>query len=198
MNILEKLNKNKDIYPFGFYGIDDYSTDFGLSELFDSIDVIEDYFKSKDGTIINKNDFIDYLYLKKFNMFSEVKDSILDQYKEKFNSCISLINQFYSKYDNKSRLIKYLQKDAINLLETEKQNIRKEVSDLCFRYHTACQEVIGYIAKSKTYLIINNFDNVKDIILKYDDVCKELLDKKHFHEFKQSMLKKYFPGKVFY
>lgn len=198
MNILEKLNKNKDIYPFGFYGIDDYSTDFGLSELFDSIDVIEDYFKSKDGTIINKNDFIDYLYLKKFNMFSEVKDSILDQYKEKFNSCISLINQFYSKYDNKSRLIKYLQKDAINLLETEKQNIRKEVSDLCFRYHTACQEVIGYIAKSKTYLIINNFDNVKDIILKYDDVCKELLDKKHFHEFKQSMLKKYFPVVKFF
>ena len=198
MNILEKLNKNKDIYPFGFYGIDDYSTDFGLSELFDSIDVIEDYFKSKDGTIINKNDFIDYLYLKKFNMFSEVKDSILDQYKEKFNSCISLINLFYSKYDNKSRLIKYLQKDAINLLETEKQNIRKEVSDLCFRYHTACQEVIGYIAKSKTYLIINNFDNVKDIILKYDDVCKELLDKKHFHEFKQSMLKKYFPVVKFF
>lgn len=198
MNILEKLNKNKDIYPFGFYGIDDYSTDFGLSELFDSIDVIEDYFKSKDGTIINKNDFIDYLYLKKFNMFSEVKDSILDQYKEKFNSCISLINQFYSTYDNKSRLIKYLQKDAINLLETEKQNIRKEVSDLCFRYHTACQEVIGYIAKSKTYLIINNFDNVKDIILKYDDVCKELLDKKHFHEFKQSMLKKYFPVVKFF
>lgn len=198
MNILEKLNKNKDIYPFGFYGIDDYSTDFGLSELFDSIDVIEDYFKSKDGTIINKDNFIDYLYLKKFNMFSEVKDSILDQYKEKFNSCISLINQFYSKYDNKSRLIKYLQKDAINLLETEKQNIRKEVSDLCFRYHTACQEVIGYIAKSKTYLIINNFDNVKDIILKYDDVCKELLDKKHFHEFKQSMLKKYFPVVKFF
>lgn len=192
MNILEKLNKNKDIYHFGFYGSDDYSTGFGLRELFDSIDVIEDYFKSKDGTIINKNDFIDYLYLKKFNMFLEVKDSILDQYKGKFNTCISLINQFYSKYNNKSRLIKYLQKDAINLLETEKQNIRKEVFDLCFRYHTACQEVIGYIAKSKTYLIIDNFDNVKNIILKYDDVCKELLDKKHFHEFKQSMLKKYF------
>lgn len=103
MNILEKLNKNKDIYPFGFYGIDDYSTDFGLSELFDSIDVIEDYFKSKDGTIINKNDFIDYLYLKKFNMFSEVKDSILDQYKEKFNSCINVRNG-----TNRKSFTKYL------------------------------------------------------------------------------------------
>ena len=198
MNILEKLNKNKEIYRFGFSGSDDFSTDFGLSELFDNIDDIENYFKSKDGTIINKDDFIDYLYLKKFNMFSEAKDRILDQYKEKFNTCISLINQFYLKYNNKSSLIKYLQKDAINILETEKHNIRIEVFDLCFRYHTACQEVIRYIAKSKTYLIINNFDTVKDIILKYDDVCKELLDKNHFHEFKQFMLKNYFPMVKFF
>lgn len=198
MNILEKLNKNKDIYRFGFCGSDDFSTGFGLSELFDNIDDIENYFKSKDGTIINKDDFIDYLYLKKFNMFSEAKDRILDQYKEKFNTCISLINQFYSKYNNKSSLIKYLQKDAINILETEKHNIRIEVFDLCFRYHTACQEVIRYIAKSKTYLIINNFDNIKNIVLKYDDVCKELLDKNHFHEFKQFMLKNYFPMVKFF
>lgn len=198
MNILEKLNKNKDIYRFGFCGSDDFSTGFGLSELFDNIDDIENYFKSKDGTIINKDDFIDYLYLKKFNMFSEAKDRILDQYKEKFNTCISLINQFYSKYNNKSSLIKYLQKDAINILETEKHNIRIEVFDLCFRYHTACQEVIRYIAKSKTYLIINNFDNVKNIVLKYDDVCKELLDKNHLHEFKQFMLKNYFPMVKFF
>ena len=61
MNILEKLNKNKDIYRFGFCGSDDFSTGFGLSELFDNIDDIENYFKSKDGTIINKDDFIESL-----------------------------------------------------------------------------------------------------------------------------------------
>lgn len=69
MNILEKLNKNKEIYRFGFSGSDDFSTDFGLSELFDNIDDIENYFKSKDGeTDVLLTDALDKQYSDKVDV----------------------------------------------------------------------------------------------------------------------------------
>lgn len=191
MNILEKLNKKKDIYQFEFFGIGDYATNIDLQELFEDIETIQEYFENKNALITNEDEFIDYLYLKKFDMFSDIESSILESYKEKFNTCINLIKQYYSKYDNKA-IINYLQDNAITLLETKKYNIITEVFDLCFKFHTACQKVIMYIAKNKTYLILNNFDNIKNIILKYDDICKEIFEKRHFHDFKQGMLKSYF------
>ena len=116
MNILEKLNKKKDIYQFEFFGIGDYATNIDLQELFEDIETIQEYFENKNALITNEDEFIDYLYLKKFDMFSDIESSILESYKEKFNTCIDLIKQYYSKYDNKA-IIKYLQDNAITLLE---------------------------------------------------------------------------------
>lgn len=191
MNILSKVNKNQEIYHFKFYGLGDYATNYDIQELLSNKDTIYEYYQAKDGSIKNLDDFVDFLFLRKYSSFSQIEDIISQEYKKEFEDIIAFITENLKKYKS-NYVITFLQDKAIDLINESKYNIISNVFDLAFEYHSACQDILMYIAQNKLYLIINNFEDIKKIVLKYPNICLEILSEKHFDEIKNYMLKGYF------
>ena len=191
MNIINKLNLKIDIYQFKFFGLGDYATSLDVQEILDNIEIIKTYFSDKDGSITMYDDFIDFLYLKKYMEFDTIKDSINESFVTKFEDAINIIKLNFEKY-KKSQLIAFLKENGIELIKTSKPNILYNVFDLVCEYNSAYKDILLYISKEKLYLIVNNFEDIKKIIIKYPDLCHEILSDKHFNEVKTYLLKGYF------
>ncbi len=191
MNILKKLNKAEDIYNFSFYGLNDYATNFDVQEIIDNVDQIKDYYNHKSKEISNRDDFIDYLYLNKFNQFNDLEKYIDEKYKQKYSDIIKFLKTEFDQYDSQN-LIQYIKSEGISLLNEDKYYLNINIFEISFKYHNALKEIIEFIIKNKFYMILHNFNEIKNVILKYEDLSLEILKVSNFEYAKWSALKDYF------
>lgn len=191
MNIIDIIKEKQSIYNFTYYGVGDYATGFDVDELINNYDKIKEYFDSKFGEIKSYDDFIDYLYLRKYSFFAEVKQYLKDEVKPKFEIAYNFICEKLKQYTNKE-LLNYLKENAIEIINSKRNSIISVIFDLIFHFHSPCKDIILHIAKTKHYLILTHFNDVKNVLIKYNEVCLEILKPEHFEQSKKFMLNKYF------
>lgn len=179
MNIIEKLNQKFNIFEFKYYGTNDYATGFDINLLLQNSNVIRDYFNKEKLLLSSVDDFIDFLFVKKYCQFAELEQLINEDVRGEFINLLNNFNKLFNSVDN-GNLIKLMNKEYRNILKLGNHSILQELFTLSFKYYNGCLEIIKFFIDNYFYMILDNLESIQKIILEIDDLSSMVLDEKHF------------------
>lgn len=137
--LLDVIDVNKDIYRFEFYGIDDLSTGWGIEILIKNSDAIIDYFNNKAVQLVNHDDFIDYLFVKKNCQMNVMTDRIIEEYKDTFAQILNVLSLYFNKINTRD-LICYMNDNIECLLSEKSRYLINQIFVLAFKYHSVVKK----------------------------------------------------------
>ena len=190
MNILQKINEDKDYYSFEYYGLNDMATGIEAGTLINKSEEIKGYFQDKELKLNDIDSFIDFMFVKKFIQFKELSPYIKPENKEVFDEMISFLEQINGKYQVKD-IIKYVNTNINEIITGSKYHFNKEVFEIAFKYHSGCNKAILYLINNNYYLIVDNFFDIDNIINANDDFKQAMLSANHFDDIKFYRLEEY-------
>lgn len=190
MNILDIINEGKDYYSFEYYGLNDMATGIEAGTLINKQDEIISYYTKKRIQIINLDDFIDYMFIKKYVQFKEVSPHIKPESKDIFDKTLVFLENKFDEYKIKD-LINFVNNKIEKILEDKKYHFEKEVFEIAFKYHDGCKTAILYLLENYYYLILDNFYDIENIINSNQEYKSIMLSTSKFDEIKTYRLDEY-------
>lgn len=190
MNILMVIMSGEEHYNFEYYGVNDIMTMIEARFLIDKRDDIVSYFTNKTNQLKDIDDFIDYLFIRKFVQFKEVSSYIKDEFKEIFDNILLFLEKRLSSYNAKD-LINYINNHIEDILVGNKYNLTKTVFEIVFKYFDGCPKAILYIMENRYYIILDNFYDIEKIINSNQEYKSRMLSDSQFDKIKSCRLKKY-------
>lgn len=190
MNILDIINEGRNYYNFEYYGLNDMATGIEAGTLINKHDEIIDYFSKKQPKLNNIDDFIDYMFIRKFAQFKEVSPHIKPENKEAFDQTLKFIENRFADYKIKE-LLDYVNNNIENILKNNKYHFGKEVFDISFKYYSGCNTAILYLLENSYYLILDNFYDIENIINSNLEYKNKMLSAVQFEEIKTYRLDEY-------
>ena len=190
MNILEVINEGKEYYNFEYFGLNDMATGIEAGTLIDKQDEIIKYFTDKKCQLNNLDDFINYMFIKKFVQFREVSPHIKPEMKDTFDKTLEFLETKFTEYKTKE-LISYINNNIESILEGNKYHFSKEIFDMAFKYYSGCNKTILYLLENNYYLILDNFYDIENIINSNHEYKSKMLSVSQFEKIKTYRLEKY-------
>lgn len=177
MNLYNEL-KNKDInIAIQFYGVNDLFTRWECTDLIKYFDIVKNLIENIEfESIINLNDYINYLLLVKISSFSEMIDIIIAEDNKSKISTLSNIAKDKIKSVTVQDLIKYINSTYIDLLNNE--DISSITLDFCIKYQNGISNTVFiWLAENKPYVFIGKYDTLKKQFIKPEIIEKVLNNK---------------------
>ncbi len=177
MNLYNEL-KNKDInIAIQFYGVNDLFARWECTDLIKYFDIVKNLIENIEfESIINLNDYINYLLLVKISSFSEMIDIIIAEDNKSKISTLSNIAKDKIKSVTVQDLIKYINSTYIDLLNNE--DISSITLDFCIKYQNGISNTVFiWLAENKPYVFIGKYDTLKKQFIKPEIIEKVLNNK---------------------
>lgn len=177
MNLLDTLKENNVQITIEYYGKSDWITRLECGELIKYFESVKNIINDLEfGSIININDYINYLTLVKISSFSEIIDSIIAEENKSRILILSNLAQEKSKKISVQDLIKFINLNHVDLLNNKQLSF--VTIDLCIKYQNGIQEsVFIWLADNKPYVFINKYDYLKKQFIKTEIIERVLNEK---------------------
>ena len=187
MNIVELLKDKKSTVTLLYYGKNDMASGFQVKTLADNFEEINNYYNNKIFKINNLDDYIDYIFIDTFSQLKEILPMVREDLKKKVSTIIDIIIEVKEKYKTSdiNRYIKSNYKIILSREELKHYELRAyEIIDYSlnyiksnFQYFKEDYELYKYIIENYAYKIFYNFDDYRDIFMKYQELEKILFSK---------------------
>ncbi len=187
MNIVELLKDKESTATLLYYGKNDMASGFQVKTLVDNFDEINNYYNNKTSKIDNLDDYIDYIFIDTFSQLKEIIPMVREDLKKKVSTIIDIIIKVKEKYkiSDINRYIKSNYKVILSREELKHYELRAyEIIEYSlnyiksnFQYFKADYELYKYIVENYAYKIFYNFDDYRDIFMKYQNLEEILFSK---------------------
>lgn len=187
MNIVELLKAKENTVTLLYYGKNDMASGFQVKTLVDNFDDINNYYNAKTLKIDNLDDYIDYIFIDTFSQLKEILPMVRDDLKKKVSTAIDDIIAVKERY-KKRDINKYIKNNYEIILSREKlkqYELRAyEIIEYSlnyiksnFQYFKENYELYKYILENYAYKIFYNFNDYRDIFMKYPELNDVLFSK---------------------
>lgn len=187
MNIVELLKAKENTVTLLYYGKNDMASGFQVKTLVDNFDDINNYYNTKTLNIDNLDDYIDYIFIDTFSQLKEILPMVRDDLKKKVSTAIDDIIAVKERY-KKRDINKYIKNNYEIILSREKlkqYELRAyEIIEYSlnyiksnFQYFKENYELYKYILENYAYKIFYNFNDYRDIFMKYPELNDVLFSK---------------------
>ena len=187
MNIVELLKAKENTVTLLYYGKNDMASGFQVKTLVDNFDDINNYYNTKTLKIDNLDDYIDYIFIDTFSQLKEILPMVRDDLKKKVSTAINDIIAVKERY-KKRDINKYIKNNYEIILSREKlkqYELRAyEIIEYSlnyiksnFQYFKENYELYKYIVENYAYKIFYNFNDYRDIFMKYPELNDVLFSK---------------------
>ena len=187
MNIVELLKAKENTVTLLYYGKNDMASGFQVKTLVDNFDDINNYYNAKTLKIDNLDDYIDYIFIDTFSQLKEILPMVRDDLKKKVSTAIDDIIAVKERY-KKRDINKYIKNNYEIFLSREKlkqYELRAyEIIEYSlnyiksnFQYFKENYELYKYIVENYAYKIFYNFNDYRDIFMKYSELNDVLFSK---------------------
>lgn len=187
MNIVELLKAKENTVTLLYYGKNDMASGFQVKTLVDNFDDINNYYNAKTLKIDNLDDYIDYIFIDTFSQLKEILPMVRDDLKKKVSTAIDDIIAVKERY-KKRDINKYIKNNYEIILSREKlkqYELRAyEIIEYSlnyiksnFQYFKENYELYKYIVENYAYKIFYNFNDYRDIFMKYSELNDVLFSK---------------------
>lgn len=187
MNIVELLKAKENTVTLLYYGKNDMASGFQVKTLVDNFDDINNYYNTKTLNIDNLDDYIDYIFIDTFSQLKEILPMVRDDLKKKVSTAIDDIIAAKERY-KKRDINKYIKNNYEIILsreELKKYELRAyEIIEYSlnyiksnFQYFKENYELYKYIVENYAYKIFYNFNDYRDIFMKYPELNDVLFSK---------------------
>lgn len=187
MNIVELLKAKENTVTLLYYGKNDMASGFQVKTLIDNFDDINNYYNTKTLKIDNFDDYIDYIFIDTFSQLKEILPMVRDDLKKKVSTAINDIIAVKERY-KKRDINKYIKNNYEIILSREKlkqYELRAyEIIEYSlnyiksnFQYFKENYELYKYIVENYAYKIFYNFNDYRDIFMKYPELNDVLFSK---------------------
>ena len=187
MNIVELLKAKENTVTLLYYGKNDMASGFQVKTLIDNFDDINNYYNTKTLKIDNLDDYIDYIFIDTFSQLKEILPMVRDDLKKKVSTAIDDIIAVKERY-KKRDINKYIKNNYEIILSREKlkqYELRAyEIIEYSlnyiksnFQYFKENYELYKYIVENYAYKIFYNFNDYRDIFMKYPELNDVLFSK---------------------
>lgn len=187
MNIVELLKAKENTVTLLYYGKNDMASGFQVKTLVDNFDDINNYYNTKTLKIDNLDDYIDYIFIDTFSQLKEILPMVRDDLKKKVSTAIDDIIAVKERY-KKRDINKYIKNNYEIILSREKlkqYELRAyEIIEYSlnyiksnFQYFKENYELYKYIVENYAYKIFYNFNDYRDIFMKYPELNDVLFSK---------------------
>lgn len=187
MNIVELLKAKENTVTLLYYGKNDMASGFQVKTLVDNFDDINNYYNTKTLKIDNLDDYIDYIFIDTFSQLKEILPMVRDDLKKKVSTAIDDIIAVKERY-KKRDINKYIKNNYEIILSREKlkqYELRAyEIIEYSlnyiksnFQYFKENYELYKYIVENYAYKIFYNFNDYRDIFMKYSELNDVLFSK---------------------
>lgn len=187
MNIVELLKAKENTVTLLYYGKNDMASGFQVKTLVDNFDDINNYYNAKTLKIDNLDDYIDYIFIDTFSQLKEILPMVRDDLKKKVSTAIDDIIAVKERY-KKRDINKYIKNNYEIILSREKlkqYELRAyEIIEYSlnyiksnFQYFKENYELYKYIVENYAYKIFYNFNDYRDIFMKYPELNDVLFSK---------------------
>lgn len=187
MNIVELLKAKENTVTLLYYGKNDMASGFQVKTLVDNFDDINNYYNTKTLNIDNLDDYIDYIFIDTFSQLKEILPMVRDDLKKKVSTAIDDIIATKERY-KKRDINKYIKNNYEIILsreELKQYELRAyEIIEYSlnyiksnFQYFKENYELYKYIVENYAYKIFYNFNDYRDIFMKYPELNDVLFSK---------------------
>lgn len=187
MNIVELLKAKENTVTLLYYGKNDMASGVQVKTLIDNFDDINNYYNTKTLKIDNLDDYIDYIFIDTFSQLKEILPMVRDDLKKKVSTAINDIIAVKERY-KKRDINKYIKNNYEIILSREKlkqYELRAyEIIEYSlnyiksnFQYFKENYELYKYIVENYAYKIFYNFNDYRDIFMKYPELNDVLFSK---------------------
>ena len=187
MNIVELLKAKENTVTLLYYGKNDMASGFQVKTLIDNFDDINNYYNTKTLKIDNLDDYIDYIFIDTFSQLKEILPMVRDDLKKKVSTAINDIIAVKERY-KKRDINKYIKNNYEIILSREKlkqYELRAyEIIEYSlnyiksnFQYFKENYELYKYTVENYAYKIFYNFNDYRDIFMKYPELNDVLFSK---------------------
>ena len=187
MNIVELLKAKENTVTLLYYGKNDMASGFQVKTLIDNFDDINNYYNTKTLKIDNLDDYIDYIFIDTFSQLKEILPMVRDDLKKKVSTAIDDIIAAKERY-KKRDINKYIKNNYEIILsreELKQYELRAyEIIEYSlnyiksnFQYFKENYGLYKYIVENYAYKIFYNFNDYRDIFMKYPELNDVLFSK---------------------
>lgn len=187
MNIVELLKAKENTVTLLYYGKNDMASGFQVKTLVDNFDDINNYYNTKTLNIDNLDDYIDYIFIDTFSQLKEILPMVRDDLKKKVSTAIDDIIAVKERY-KKRDINKYIKNNyGIILSREELKQYELRAYEIIeyslnyiksnFQYFKENYELYKYILENYAYKIFYNFNDYRDIFMKYPELNDVLFSK---------------------
>ena len=187
MNIVELLKAKENTVTLLYYGKNDMASGVQVKTLIDNFDDINNYYNTRTLKIDNLDDYIDYIFIDTFSQLKEILPMVRDDLKKKVSTAINDIIAVKERY-KKRDINKYIKNNYEIILSREKlkqYELRAyEIIEYSlnyiksnFQYFKENYELYKYIVENYAYKIFYNFNDYRDIFMKYPELNDVLFSK---------------------
>ena len=187
MNIVELLKAKEITVTLLYYGKNDMASGFQVKTLVDNFDVINNYYRNNTLKVDNLDDYIDYIFIDTFSQLKEILPMVRDDLKKKVSTAIDdiiAVKEGYKRRDinkyikNNYEIIlsreelKQYELRAYEIIEYSLNYIKSN-----FQYFKENYELYKYTVENYAYKIFYNFNDYRDIFMKYPELNDVLFSK---------------------
>ena len=187
MNIVELLKAKESTVTLLYYGKNDMASGFQVKTLVDNFDVINNYYRNNTLKVDNLDDYIDYIFIDTFSQLKEILPMVRDDLKKKVSTAIDdiiAVKEGYKRRDinkyikNNYEIIlsreelKQYELRAYEIIEYSLNYIKSN-----FQYFKENYELYKYTVENYAYKIFYNFNDYRDIFMKYPELNDVLFSK---------------------
>lgn len=187
MNIVELLKEKESTVTLLYYGKNDMASGFQVKTLVDNFDDINNYYSSNMLEVNTLDDYIDYIFIDTFSHLKEIVPMVRDDLKKSVSTAIDNIIAVKGGY-KKRDINKYIKNNYEIILsreELKQYELRAyEIIEYSlnyiksnFQYFKESVELYKYIVENYAYKIFYNFDDYRDIFMKYPELNEILFSK---------------------
>ena len=187
MNIVELLKAKENTVTLLYYGKNDMASGFQVKTLVDNFDDINNYYRNNTLKVDNLDDYIDYIFIDTFSQLKEILPMVRDDLKKKVSTAIDDIIAVKERY-KKRDINKYIKNNYEIILsreELKQYELRAyEIIEYSlnyiksnFQYFKENYELYKYIVENYAYKIFYNFNDYRDIFMKYSELNDVLFSK---------------------
>ena len=180
MNIIDFLKENSTSVTLIYYGKNDMASGFQIKTLIDNKNEIIDYYEKADTKINNLNEYIDYIFVDTYSQLSEMIPMVRDDLKETVSDILEKLKETKENY-KKSEINKFIKHNYNILLSRDKLktfDLRAyEIIEYTLNYikknykvFNGDLEIYKYIVNNYYYRIFHEYEDYKDIVLKYPEL----------------------------
>lgn len=187
MNIVELLKAKESTVTLLYYGKNDMASGFQVKTLVDNFEDINNYYSSNMLKVNTLDDYIDYVFIDTFSHLKEIVPMVRDDLKKKVSTAIDNIIAVKERY-KKRDINKYIKNNYEIILsreELKQYELRAyEIIEYSlnyiksnFQYFKENYELYKYIVENYAYKLFYNFDDYRDIFMKYPELNEILFSK---------------------